>query len=196
MYEQKIIENQFIRSNVIERINHTLHERNLREEQHCQRVGELCQKIGRAIGLTELEVSKLKAIGVLHDIGKIVIEENVLNKKEKLSEQEWKQIKRHPDVGYRIIRSYFDMEELAEAILSHHERWDGKGYPRGLKGQAIPVTARIITLADSYDAMINERPYRKALTKQAALEEIQKNLGQQFDPEIARIFIDKVLSEE
>lgn len=196
MYEQKIIQNQLIRGSVIERINHTLHERSHREEQHSQRVGELCQKIGRAIGMTELEVGKLKAVGVLHDIGKIVIEDYVLDKKEKLSEQEWNQIKRHPDVGYRIIRSYFDMAELADAILSHHERWDGKGYPRGLKGQAIPVTARIIALADSYDAMISERPYRKALSKQEALKEIERNLGQQFDPEIARVFIDQVLNEE
>jgi len=125
-----------------------------------------------------------------------VIEDNVLNKSEKLSEQEWNQIKRHPDIGYRIIRSYFDMSELADAILSHHERWDGKGYPRGLKGQAIPLTARIIALVDSYDAMISERPYRKALSKQEALAEIKKNMGQQFDPQIARIFIEKVLSEE
>jgi HD-GYP domain-containing protein (c-di-GMP phosphodiesterase class II) len=125
-----------------------------------------------------------------------VIEDNVLNKSEKLSEQEWNQIKRHPDIGYRIIRSYFDMSELADAILSHHERWDGKGYPRGLKGQAIPLTARIIALVDSYDAMISERPYRKALSKQEALAEIKKNMGPQFDPQIARIFIEKVLSEE
>lgn len=125
-----------------------------------------------------------------------MIEDNVLNKSEKLSEQEWNQIKRHPDIGYRIIRSYFDMSELADAILSHHERWDGKGYPRGLKGQAIPLTARIIALVDSYDAMISERPYRKALSKQEALAEIKKNMGQQFDPQIARIFIEKVLSEE
>ncbi len=125
-----------------------------------------------------------------------MIEDNVLNKSEKLSEQEWNQIKRHPDIGYRIIRSYFDMSELADAILSHHERWDGKGYPRGLKGQAIPLTARIIALVDSYDAMISERPYRKALSKQEALAEIKKNMGPQFDPQIARIFIEKVLSEE
>ncbi|OPY62219.1 MAG: Cyclic di-GMP phosphodiesterase response regulator RpfG [Pelotomaculum sp. PtaU1.Bin065] len=193
MYEHKVIENEAIRGNTIKIINDHLYEKNRWEEQHSKNVGELCRKIGKAMGLSEIEAGRLNAVGFLHDIGKIVIDENILNKPDKLSEQEWKEIKRHPDIGYRILSSTDDMLAFAGGILSHHERWDGTGYPRGLKGEAIPLVARIIALADSYDAMISERPYRNALSKQEALEEIKKNMGKQFDPEIAKIFIEKVL---
>jgi len=124
-----------------------------------------------------------------------VIKDNILNKPGKLSEQEWNEMKRHTDIGYKIISSSFNMLELADGILSHHERWDGTGYPRGLKGEAIPRVARIIALADSYDAMISERPYRKALSEEEAFAEIRENAGKQFEPEIARIFIEKVLGK-
>lgn len=195
MYEHKIINKEAIRGNAINTIINTLYEKNHREEQHSKRVGEICQEIGRALGLSEIEVSRLKAVGLLHDIGKIAIEENILNKPGKLSEQERNDIKRHPDIGYRILTSSYDMLELSDGILSHHERWDGAGYPKGLKGEAIPMVARIIALADSYDAMTSERPYRKALSEEIVLAEIRNNAGTQFDPEIARIFIEKVLDK-
>ena len=157
MYKHKIIENEGMRGNTINTIINTLHEKNPREEQHSKRVSEICQNIGKAIGLSEIEVSKLKVVGLLHDIGKIAIEEGILNKPGKLTEQEWNEIKRHPDIGYRILSSSYEMLELADCILAHHERWDGAGYPKGLKGEAIPMVARIIALADSYDAMTSER---------------------------------------
>ncbi|MHB8125219.1 MAG: HD domain-containing phosphohydrolase [Desulfitobacteriaceae bacterium] len=193
MYKHKIIENEGMRGNSINTIINTLHEKNRREEQHSKRVSEVCQKIGRAIGLSEIEVSKLKVVGLLHDIGKIAIEEGILNKPGKLTEQEWKKIKQHPDIGYRILSTSYDMLELADCILAHHERWDGTGYPKGLKGEAITRIARIIALADSYDAMTSERPYRNAMTEEEVIIEIRKNAGTQFDPEIARIFVEKVL---
>ncbi len=194
MYKHKIIQNEGMRGNTISTIINTLHEKNPREEQHSQRVGEISQSIGKAIGFSEIEVSRLKVIGLLHDIGKIAIEEGILNKPGKLTEREWQEIKRHPDIGYRILSSSSNMLDLADCILSHHERWDGKGYPKGLKGEAIPRIARIIALADSYDAMTSERPYRKALTKEEIVLEIRKNAGTQFDPDIARIFVEKVLA--
>ena len=196
MYKNKIIENETIRGNTINTIIHTLHEKNPREEQHSQRVSEICQNIGRALDFSEIKISKLKVVGLLHDIGKIAIEEAILNKPGKLTEQELAEIKRHPDIGYRILSSSYDMLELADCILAHHERWDGTGYPMGLIGEAIPIVARIIALADSYDAMISERPYRKALSEEEVLAEIQKNAGTQFDPQIARIFIEKVLNSQ
>ena len=195
MYKHKIIENETMRGNTINTIINTLHEKNPREEQHSKRVSEICQKIGRALGFSEIEISKLKVVGLLHDIGKIAIEEGILNKPGKLTEQERDEIKRHPDIGYRILSSSYDMLELADCILAHHERWDGAGYPKGLKGEAIPMVARIIALADSYDAMISERSYRKVLSEEEVLAEIRKNAGTQFDPEIARIFIEKVLNK-
>jgi diguanylate cyclase (GGDEF)-like protein/PAS domain S-box-containing protein len=192
MYKHKIIENENVRSNIIGTIIKTLHEKNPREEQHSERVSEICQSIGKAMGFSEIEVTKLKVIGLLHDIGKIAIEEGILNKPGKLTKQEWNEIKRHPEIGYRILTTSYDMLELASCILAHHERWDGRGYPNRLKGEAIPRIARIIALADSYDAMTSKRSYRDSLSEKEALLEIRKNSGTQFDPEIARIFIEKV----
>lgn len=195
MYKHKIIEHEGKRGNTITTIMHTLHEKNPREEKHSQRVSELCQTIGKAVGFSELEVSRLKVAGLLHDIGKIAIDEGLLNKAGKLTDLEREEIKRHPDIGFRILNSYRDMSEIADCILAHHERWDGTGYPKGLRGEAIPRLARVIALADSYDAMNSDRPYRKALSEREILEEIQEKAGTQFDPEIARLFIEKVLVE-
>lgn len=136
------------------------------------------------------EISLLKAISNLHDIGKIAIDDAILNKPGKLDEREWEQIKRHPEIGYRILSTSPEYAEIAQDILSHHERYDGKGYPRGLKESNIPIRARIITIADSYDAMVSERPYRKPLTHQQAIDEIKRNLGTQFDPHIGQVFIE------
>ncbi|EHQ87957.1 GGDEF/HDGYP domain-containing response regulator [Desulfosporosinus youngiae] len=196
MYKNKTFENESVRSNRINTIIDTLHEKNPREEMHSKRVSELCQEIGKEIGLTDIEIRKLKVGGLLHDIGKIAIEESILNKIEKLTEQEWLEIKRHPEIGYRILSSSHETLELAEYILSHHERWNGTGYPKGLKGEAIPKIARIIAIADSYDAMTNERPYRKSLEEEAVIDEIVRNAGIQFDPEISRIFVERVLGRK
>jgi putative nucleotidyltransferase with HDIG domain len=193
MFKHKIIQNEGLRGNLINTIIKTLYEKNPREESHSKRVGEVAQKIGTAIGLSETETEKLKLIGHLHDIGKIAIEDGILNKAGQLSEREQEEIRRHPDVGYRILSATNEMLEFANCVLSHHERWDGKGYPRGLSGCEIPIEARIIALADSYDAMSSERPYRKALDEDVILYEIKRNAGYQFDPELTRIFVEKVL---
>jgi HD-GYP domain-containing protein (c-di-GMP phosphodiesterase class II) len=110
-------------------------------------------------------------------------------------QDEWKEIKRHPEIGYRILSTVNDMSEMAEYVLAHHERWDGKGYPRGLKGEEIPFASRILAIADAYDAMTSERNYRSALPDEVAIEELQKNAGIQFDPELVRVFIGKVLDK-
>jgi len=149
MYKCKIIENASIRGNAINTILNTLHEKNPREEQHAKRVSEICQNIGKALSYTKIEISRLKVVGLLHDIGKIAIEESILNKPGALNIQELEQLRRHPEIGYRIISSSYDMLDLAEDILAHHERWDGTGYPKGLKGEEIPKVARIISIADS-----------------------------------------------
>ncbi len=193
MYKHKIINNEGLRGKLINTIIKTLYEKNPREEQHSERVGEVAQRIGAAIGFSETEVGKLKLIGKLHDIGKIAIEDGILNKAGQLTEKEQEEIQRHPDVGYRILSATSEMLDLADCVLAHHERWDGKGYPRGLSGEQIPIEARIIALADSYDAMSSERPYRKALNEEVILYEIRKNSGYQFDPAIAKVFVEKVL---
>lgn len=196
MYRNKTLEIESVRSKMITTIIKTLHEKNPREEKHSKRVSELCQEIGRAIDLPEVEINKLKAGGLLHDIGKIAIDEGILNKPGRLDEQEWEQIKRHPSIGYRILSTSHEMLELAEGILLHHERWDGSGYPLGLKGDAIPIISRIIAIADSYDAMTSERPYRTSMSEEVALGEIQKYAGIQFDPTISSIFVEKIKNNE
>jgi diguanylate cyclase (GGDEF)-like protein/PAS domain S-box-containing protein len=195
MYKKKLFESPSMRGKTINTIISTLHEKNKREEQHSNRVSILCESMGKALGLPEDEIKELKIVGLLHDIGKIAIEENVLNKQGKLTEEEWEEIKRHPEIGYRILSTVNDMSEMAEYLLAHHERWDGMGYPKGLKGEEISLQSRIITIADSYDAMITERSYHNALPEEVAIEELKINAGLQFDPELIRVFIEKVLNK-
>jgi diguanylate cyclase (GGDEF)-like protein/PAS domain S-box-containing protein len=193
MYKNKIMQNIDQKGNVINTIINTLHEKNQREELHSKRVSEYSVKLAKAMAFSEIDVSKIKIAGMLHDIGKIALEEGTLNKQTTLTDSEWEDIKRHPEIGYRIIGSSYEMIDIAEYTLSHHERWDGRGYPKGLIGEEIPKIARIIGIADAYDAMTSARTYRKILSKEEAIVEIEKNRGTQFDPEIAKIFIEKVL---
>jgi len=163
---------------------------------HSRRVSQLCEQMGEALGLNEDKVKELKAVGLLHDIGKIAIDEAILNKNGTLNEEEWVEVRKHPEIGYRILSTVNNMSEMAEFVLSHHERWDGKGYPQGLSGEQIPLESRIIGIADAYDAMVSERSYKKSLTKEEAIKELTENAGTQFNAECVRVFIEKVLTRE
>lgn len=189
MYTHKLFEVTSHRHNTINTILNTLHVKNPREELHSKRVSEICIALGKALKMSTDDLNMLKTISNLHDIGKIAIDESILNKPDKLTNEEWAVIKKHPETGFRILSSSPEYAKIAQDILSHHERWDGKGYPRGLKGDEIPIRARIICIADAYDAMISERPYRKPLTHAEAIAEIKANMGTQFDPKIAKIFV-------
>jgi diguanylate cyclase (GGDEF)-like protein/PAS domain S-box-containing protein len=195
MYKKKLFESPSMRGKTINAIINALHEKNKREEQHSHRVSVLCISIGKALNLSEGEIEELKTVGLLHDIGKIAIEESILNKPGKLTDNEWEEIKRHPEIGYRILSTVNEMSEMSEYVLTHHERWDGKGYPKCLKGEEIPLQSRIIAIADTYDAMTSERSYRSALPEAIVIEELQKNAGRQFDPELVKVFIEKVLDK-
>ncbi|HZK70875.1 MAG TPA: diguanylate cyclase, partial [Clostridia bacterium] len=151
MYKKKLFISPSMRGKTINAIISTLHEKNKREEQHSHRVSALCKRMGEALGLPDKIIEELKSVGLLHDIGKIAIDENILNNSGKLTDDEWKEIKRHPEIGYRILSTVNDMSAMADYVLYHHERWDGKGYPRGLKGEDIPFVSRIIAIADAYD---------------------------------------------
>ncbi len=193
MYRRKLLESPSMRHATINTIVRTLYEKNPREEAHSKRVSELSYAIGKAMELPEHEINRVKTAGLLHDIGKIAISNEVLEKNGPLAPAEWTEIRRHPETAYRILSSVNEMADLAEMVRQHHERWDGNGYPRGLKAEQIEVTARIICIADAYDAMTSHRPYRNAMPTKEALNEITKNAGIQFDPEIVQIFKQKVI---
>ena len=193
MYKEKLLEAPGMHGEAINAIMHTLYEKNQREEAHSQRVSKLSYDLAKALGLAEEDCYELKTIGLLHDIGKIAIPEIILNKPGRLTSDEYQEIKKHPEIGFRILGSINSMANMAEYVLCHHERWDGKGYPGGLEGDETPLPARIITIADCYDAMTSKRSYKKEMTKGEAVEEIERNLGSQFDPILGRIFIDRVL---
>jgi HD-GYP domain-containing protein (c-di-GMP phosphodiesterase class II) len=190
MYNKKLSEVTSSRHETIRAILNTLHVKSNREESHSIRVSLICQKIGEALNLRREEIELLRLMATLHDIGKIAIDQSILNKPGPLTEAEWGEIKKHPETGYHILLASPEYAEIAEDILSHHERYDGKGYPRGLKGEDIPFRSRIIAIADSYDAMTTDRPYRDAMSSKQAYEEIKRNSGTQFDPAIAKVFLE------
>jgi diguanylate cyclase (GGDEF)-like protein len=189
LYKNKLFESSSHRNETIKTILNTLKTKDVYSESHSNRVSDICKQIGVKLGMTKQDINLLTMISNLHDIGKIAIDDKILNKPDKLSPEEWKIMKRHPETGYRILSSIPEYGEIAEDILSHHERWDGKGYPRELKGEEIPIRARIISIADAYDAMISDRPYRPKMTHEEAIEELKVNKGTQFDPKLIDIFM-------
>ena|GEM_PF-308730 len=186
MYRNKLLESRSTRSSFIKSLEKTLWEKSHETKEHCQRLQEMAQKMGRALDLTDSELDNLKLLAALHDIGKIAIPNSILDKPGKLTPEEWETIKNHPEIGYRIALSSPELAPIAEAILHHHESWDGTGYPLRIKGEKIPLISRIIAITDTYDVMINGRPYKKAVSKEEALAEIQRCAGTQFDPELVR----------
>lgn len=155
---------------------------------HSHRVTEYALLVGREMGLRDDRMEMLEYMAVLHDIGKIGIIDSILNKEAPLDDHEYSIIKNHPDIGAKILESTESLKELIDGVKYHHEKFNGKGYNYGLKGKEIPIGARIIAVADSYDAMTSDRPYRKGLSHEIAMEEIFKFSGTQFDPEIVEIF--------
>jgi len=189
MYRRKILERKSLHSSVMCSIRATLFEKSHETEEHAQRLVDLSKQVGVILGLSDRELDELELSSALHDIGKMSIDQRILLKPGDLTANEWEQVKKHPETGCRIAMACMELSHIAEYILSHHERWDGKGYPHGLKGENIPLLSRIIAVVDAYDAMTQDRPYRKALSAEEAMAEVVRNAGTQFDPEIARVFI-------
>nr|WP_319520770.1 HD domain-containing phosphohydrolase [uncultured Sphaerochaeta sp.] len=188
LFQHKLVEHTTSRQQTIEVLLQTLFSKSSREKEHSSRVSALCMLIAKELGFSDEKIELIKVAGIMHDIGKIAIDDSVLNKEGKLDQNEWAQMKRHPEIGFHLLSSVSRYAEFAKDILAHHERWDGKGYPRGLQQEAIPFTARIISVADAYDAMTYHRPYRDPITHQQAMEELARCSGSQFDPRVVEAF--------
>jgi len=195
MYRNKRSDSTCNRGRTMELVMKTLYKKSDREQLHSIKVSEICKAIASGMGFSEHDANQIKIAGLMHDIGKIEIDEAILNKPEKLNKDEWERMQRHPEIGYRILSSITEFSSIADDILAHHERWDGTGYPRGLKGEESSLNARIIAIADAFDAMTTDRTYGAALSEEAALDEIRRCSGTQFDPAIAHIFVEKVLNK-
>jgi len=189
MYRHKLLEHKSMHSTILASIKATMFEKSKETEAHAERLISLSKAVGQALCLSDEQMNELELLSTLHDIGKMSVNDNILFKPGKLTDLEWSEIKKHPEVGYRIAQASPELMPIAEYILCHHERWDGKGYPQGLMGEGIPLLSRIISVVDSYDAMTYDRVYSKAISKEAAIEEIFNNAGKQFDPVISKTFI-------
>lgn len=195
MYTQKMLNSRSYRNSILESFRKTLFEKSHETEEHAHRLMLLSKKMGEAMNLPQTSLQELELLGVLHDIGKIGVPDSILNKPGKLDEDEWVIMKRHAEIGSRITQSVPEFVRISDYILSHHERWDGNGYPRGLKGEEIPVLSRILCIVDAYDAMTSERAYRMPLTQQDAIRELMDNAGKQFDPDLVELFIKERIYE-
>lgn len=190
MYRHKLLQSKGYRNAVISFLKATLFEKSMETEEHAERLREISLKIAKGLGLSAKQMDELELLAVLHDIGKVAIKESILLKPGPLTEKEWEEMKKHPEIGCRIAQNTPELAFIAEYILCHHERWDGRGYPSGLKGEEIPLLSRILAVADAFDAMTNDRPYRKAISREEALVELERNAGTQFDPEVVSAFIE------
>ncbi len=191
-HRQNLLEDRSISSLILESYRKLLKVKNIETNMHTDRVVKYVTKIGEKLNLELSDLNELILSAELHDIGKIGIPDNILSKPDKLTDEEFKIMKTHTEKGYRIINSLGELDNVAKSVLTHHEKWDGSGYPLGLKQTDIPLFARIIAVADSYDAMVNERIYKKAMKEEDAINELIRCSGTQFDPTIVKVFVDNI----
>ena len=189
MYQNKLSESRSDSNKIVQTLLNTLGTKSSETKEHAIRMTNLAHKLGEKLKLSNSELNKLSLLATLHDIGKTTISEDILTKPGNLTDEEWEIMRKHPERGYKIASASEEFILVTKEILSHHEKWNGNGYPRGLKGEDIPYLARIISIIDAYDVMTNDRPYSKAISNEKALAEIESCAGSQFDPSLAQEFI-------
>ncbi|MFO8191213.1 MAG: PAS domain S-box protein [Bacillota bacterium] len=196
MYRQKLTGSRSTKSALVTSLLNTLAEKSFETEKHTRGIQTIAQKIGTKLNLPDSELHRLDLLITLHDIGKINISEGILTKKSSLTDDEWAVIKKHPEIGCRIAMATEQFAHVANDILAHHERWDGTGYPKGLKENSIPLLARIVAIADAYEVMSSGRPYKKAMSKNEIIAEYKKCAGTHFDPELVKIILPIIEADE
>jgi len=192
MYKHKLMDRPNHRAQTMSVILQALFDKVPWEKEHALRVAELCRMLGEALDMYPEQVQRLHTLGLIHDIGKLSINYELFLKPGPLSDEETAEVQRHSEMGYRIVSAMSDMVDISEYVLSHHERFDGSGYPRGLVGRQIPFYSRILAVADAWESMTYARPYRPALSFEAAADELKANAGSQFDPRVVEVFLEKV----
>ncbi|MFK5883086.1 MAG: diguanylate cyclase [Candidatus Izemoplasma sp.] len=193
MYESKLNSSTDMRKKTIQMIIKKLNEKSVYEKKHADGVSILCKNFAQQLNFAQDLITELELAGKMHDIGKINVSSLILNKPSSLSLTEWKEMKRHSEIGYRILSSLNEYSDIAEHVLQHHENYNGSGYPKGLKEKEITAQARILRIADAYDAMTRNHSYKTKLTKREAINEMRTKSGIDFDPDFLELFINKVI---
>ena len=192
MYHGKLFEAKRTQSVLIESLQRVLWQKTDETREHTRRVQALCSDLATDLGLDDGQMDDLALFAMLHDVGKVAAGSEIFQKEGALSTSDWIAVKRHPEIGYRIASANHRLMPIADLILSHHEHWDGSGYPRGLAAEQIPFLARILAVVDAYDVMITGKPYRPARTHEEAIREIIACSGRQFDPTVVASFIGRM----
>jgi diguanylate cyclase (GGDEF)-like protein/PAS domain S-box-containing protein len=192
MYRRKLLERKSISGSIILSLEATLSAKSFETKEHTERIKKLVVKLGKKLNLPENQIGELSLLASSHDIGKVAIPESILTKEGNLNKKEWELVRKHPEIGANIASSSPLIAHIAGAILAAHEYWDGSGYPKGLKGEVIPVISRIVHIVDAFDVMRSGRPYKKSLNKASAIKELRSRAGTQFDPLLTEEFISMI----
>ncbi len=195
MYQEKLLDHATKRDNTIRNIHKILYTEHIREKEHNDRVVYYSKKIAEKLGLPNFEKNKVEQTALFHDIGKIGIPEKILNKTDVLTEEEYKEICKHSEIGYRILKSAEDLKSISESVLLHHEHWDGTGYPKGIQGEEIPLESRIVAIVDAFEIMTKLESNREKISIEEAIEELQNSSGTKYEPKLVEAFIE-ILNEE
>ncbi len=196
MFQLSVSESERITNSIIYKMESTLHKKTQETNDHSNRMVAMVLKLGEKLNINIKRMDSLKLLAKFHDIGKVAVPGHILRKPGELTDKEYKKVKVHSEKGYRIAKKVPVLNKVAQGILFHHERWDGKGYPHGIKGKEIPFISRIIAIVDTYDVITHKRFYKNALCKREALMEINKCAGSQFDPQLAVYFIEVMQKNE